>query len=72
MVFGAKPVRFDEKFIPLKLVEGTAVPEPLGNPFIKLYSTPYAVIAEHPFAGIVPATVAETVVIADAAPDAPV
>ena len=54
--------------MPLKLVDGTAVPVPLGKPAVVLYSTPYAVTALQPFAGMVPANVAEVVVMADATP----
>lgn len=54
--------------IPLKLVEGTAVPLPLGKPLVVLHSIPYAVTAVQPLAGMVPAKVAVVVVMADAAP----
>ena len=68
MVLGAKSVRSEVKFIPLRFVEATAVPVPLGNPFVKLYSTPYAVNAEQPLDGMLPAKVADEVVIADEPP----
>src|SRR5690606_32834581 len=53
---------------PLILVDATGVPVPLGNPTVVLYSIPYAVTAEHPSEVIVPASVAETWVIFEAAP----
>ncbi len=54
--------------MPVKLVEGTAVPVPLGKPLVILYSTPYAVTAEQPIEGMAPARVAEVCVMALPAP----
>ena len=65
---GDNPARFEEKLPPAKLPEATGVPVPLGKPADVLYSIPYAVMAEQPVEVIVPAQVAELVVMALAAP----
>ena len=68
MVPDANPEIAEEKLAPLRLLAFACVPEPLGKPFVVLYSIPYgemmvphAVVAD-------PANVAEFIVIKLAAP----
>ena len=66
---GAKPESALLKAVPMRFVLGTAVPVPFAKPNVVLYSMPYAVtVPQMPVVLIVPATVAEEVVIAEAVP----
>ena len=40
MVVGVRPVKLEEKFMPVRFVDATAVPLPLGKPLVVLYSIP--------------------------------